>query len=185
MYFVLHSAPCQEILLWYLSHIEASVALSALRQLSGLQGQETTVAADLHFTPGSDGGARLSLQESCSDEDDALYEKVSGEQWRLECLMQLLAELKDYDLPGDFFLELLQELTSWASAEDEEEEDKEELDVSAMTLLEVEQRLLGRAARRSQRLALLQVLAVMVESVQPTVLLRQSTQVNGEICSQQ
>ncbi|XP_035521425.1 transport and Golgi organization protein 6 homolog [Morone saxatilis] len=187
-------APCQEILLWYLSHIEASVALSALRQLSGLQGQETTVAADLHFTPGSDGGARLSLQESCSvfphfsvpppsDEDDALYEKVSGEQWRLECLMQLLAELKDYDLPGDFFLELLQELTSWASAEDEEEEDKEELDVSAMTLLEVEQRLLGRAARRSQRLALLQVLAVMVESVQPTVLLRQSTQVVDFIVS--
>uniref|UniRef100_A0A8C4NSE8 Transport and golgi organization 6 homolog n=1 Tax=Dicentrarchus labrax TaxID=13489 RepID=A0A8C4NSE8_DICLA len=177
-------APCQEILLWYLSHIEASVALSALRQLSGLQGQETTVAADFHFTPGSDGGARLSLQESCSDEDDALYEKVSGEQWRLECLMQLLAELKDYDLPGDFFLELLQELTSWASAEDdEEEEDKQELDISAMTLLEVEQRLLGRAVRRSQRLALLQVLAVMVESVQPTVLLRKSTQVVDFIVS--
>uniref|UniRef100_A0A8P4KHJ4 Transport and golgi organization 6 homolog n=1 Tax=Dicentrarchus labrax TaxID=13489 RepID=A0A8P4KHJ4_DICLA len=118
------------------------------------------------------------------DEDDALYEKVSGEQWRLECLMQLLAELKDYDLPGDFFLELLQELTSWASAEDdEEEEDKQELDISAMTLLEVEQRLLGRAVRRSQRLALLQVLAVMVESVQPTVLLRKSTQVVDFIVS--
>lgn len=41
------------------------------------------------------------------DEDDALYEKLSGEQWRLECLMQLLAELKDSDLPGDFFLDLL------------------------------------------------------------------------------
>ena len=45
---------------------------------------------------------------SPSDEDDALYEKLSGEQWRLECLMQLLAELKDSDLPGDFFLDLLQ-----------------------------------------------------------------------------
>lgn len=43
-----------------------------------------------------------------SNEDDALYEKLSGEQWRLECLMQLLAELKDSDLPGDFLLDLLQ-----------------------------------------------------------------------------
>uniref|UniRef100_A0AAQ6ACM5 Transport and golgi organization 6 homolog (Drosophila) n=1 Tax=Amphiprion ocellaris TaxID=80972 RepID=A0AAQ6ACM5_AMPOC len=42
------------------------------------------------------------------DEDDELYEKLSGEQWRLECLMQILSELKDSDLPGDFFLELLQ-----------------------------------------------------------------------------
>lgn len=43
----------------------------------------------------------------CSDEDDELYEKLSGEHRRLECLMHLLAELKDSDLPGDFFLDLL------------------------------------------------------------------------------
>lgn len=77
--------------------------------------------------------------------------------------------------------DLLQELTSWAAAEDEEKEDEQELDVSAMTLLEVEQQLLVRAARRGQRLTLLQVLAVMVESLQHTVLLRKTTQVSGEI----
>ncbi|XP_053175165.1 transport and Golgi organization protein 6 homolog isoform X1 [Scomber japonicus] len=172
-------APCQEILQWYLRHAEISAALPALRQLSGLQEPKNKVASDFHFTPGSDGGARLSCRDGCSDEDDALYEKLSGEQWRLECLMQLLAELKDSDLPGDFFLELLQELTSWAAAEEdeEEEEEKQELDVSAMTLLEVEQQLLGRAARQGQRLALLQVLAVMVECVEHTVLLRKNTQV--------
>ncbi len=148
--------------------------------------------------------------------------------------MQLLAELKDCDLPGDFFLDLLQvssthiltpvnmtqsssidtptvfsfaetvaetfvqlsrcsitslllmqELTSWAAAEDEEKKDEQELDMSAMTLLEVEQQLLGRAARQGQKLALLQALAVMVESLQHTVLLRKTTQVSGEICTQQ
>ncbi|KAM7396145.1 hypothetical protein PAMP_019212 [Pampus punctatissimus] len=177
-------APCQEVLQWYLSHTETSAALSALRQLSGLQEQKNEVAADFHFIPGSDGGARLGCRDSCSDEDDTLYEKLSGEQWRLECLMQLLAQLKDSDLPGDFFLDLLQELTSWAAAEEEEEEEGgQELDVSAMTLLEVEQQLLGRAARRSQRLALLQVLAVMVECVQHTVLLRKNTQVVDFIVS--
>lgn len=82
-------------------------------------------------------------------------------------------------------LHLLQELTSWAAAEDEEKEDEQELDVSAMTLLEVEQKLLGRAARQGQRLTLLQVVAVMVESLHHTVLLRKSTQVSGEICTQQ
>ncbi|XP_034541556.1 transport and Golgi organization protein 6 homolog [Notolabrus celidotus] len=172
-------APCQEILLWYLGHSEPPAALSALKQLSGLKREKTNeVSAGFSFTPGSDGGVRFCSRDSCSDEDDALYEKLSGEQWRLECLMQLLTELKDSDLPGDFFLELLQELTSWAEdAEDEENEDEEELDVSAMTLLEVEQQLLGRAEKRGQRLALLQVLAAMVESVQHSVLLRKNSQV--------
>ncbi|XP_035011747.2 transport and Golgi organization protein 6 homolog [Hippoglossus stenolepis] len=169
-------APCQDILLWYLSHTEASEALSTLRQLSGLQGQKTE-ASDFYFTPGSDGGARFDSRENCSDEDDALYEKLSGEQWRLECLMHLLAELKDSDLPGDFFLELLQELTSWTAAADEVRKDEEELDVSTMTLLEVEQEVLGRAARQSLRLALLQVLAIMVESLQHNTLLRKPNQV--------
>lgn len=75
----------------------------------------------------------------------------------------------------------MQELTNWTAAEDEEREDEEELDVSAMSLLEVEQQLLARAARRGQRLALLQVLAVMVETLHHTVLLRKSTQVSQEM----
>lgn len=75
----------------------------------------------------------------------------------------------------------MQELTNWTAAEDEEKEDEEELDVSAMSLLEVEQQLLAQAARRGQRLALLQVLAVMVETLHHTVLLRKSTQVSQEM----
>lgn len=51
---------------------------------------------------------------SVSDEDDALYEKLSGEQWRLECLMELLAQLKDSDVPGAFFLDLLQVRTQFS-----------------------------------------------------------------------
>ncbi|XP_029909812.1 transport and Golgi organization protein 6 homolog [Myripristis murdjan] len=169
-------APCQEILLWYLGHTEKSGALLVLRQLSGLGEQMKEVAPHFHFIPGSDGGAKLSLRDSVSDEDDVLYEQLSGEQWRLECLVQLLAELKDSDLPGDFFLELLQDLTSLA-AEEDEGEDEQEVDVSAMTLLEVEQQLLGRAAGRGQKLTLLQVLAVVCESLPHTLLLRKTTQV--------
>ena len=74
----------------------------------------------------------------------------------------------------------LQGLASCAAAV-EEEEDEEELGVSAMTLLEVEQQVLGAAARRGHRLALLQVLAMMVECVQHTVLLRKPSQVRAQI----
>lgn len=169
---------------------------------------------------------RLAETEPCSfsgptadaEEDDVLYEKLSGEQWRLECLVELLAELKDSDLPGTFFLFLLQagttpahtrkasraglggnslvhedvtlsdlplclgvpqELTDWASCE-EEESDEEELAVAGLTLeAEVDKR--GCKARRVGRLALLQVLAVMVERLHHTLLLRKRTQVNTAV----
>lgn len=75
----------------------------------------------------------------------------------------------------------MQELTNWAAAADEERKDEEELDVSAMTLLEVEQQLLCRDEKRAQSLALLQVLAVMVESLPHTQLLSKTTQVSGGI----
>lgn len=78
-------------------------------------------------------------------------------------------------------LHVLQELTNWAATADEAKE--EELDVSAMTLLEVEQQLLGRAVRQSQRLVVLQALAVMVDSLQHTVLLRKIPQVSTEVAS--
>ncbi|MEQ2250980.1 hypothetical protein ILYODFUR_006395 [Ilyodon furcidens] len=169
-------APCQEILLWFLNNSETSAALSSLRQLSGLREHKNNVAVEFYFTAGSDGGVRLECRQTCSDEDEELYEKLSGEQWRLECLMQLLAQLKDSDLPGDFFLDLLQELTSWAAAADEEIDEKK-VDVAAMTLLEVEQQQLGGSERQAEKLALLQVLAVMVDCLQHDKLLRRTSQV--------
>uniref|UniRef100_H2RPL6 Transport and golgi organization 6 homolog (Drosophila) n=1 Tax=Takifugu rubripes TaxID=31033 RepID=H2RPL6_TAKRU len=160
---------CQEILLWFLGHAHPGEALLVLQQLSGLQGPRGQAAASLHFSPGSEGGARL-----YEDEEDVLYEKLSAEQWRLECLMHLLAELQDSDLPGAFFLHLLQELTTWASSE-EEGSDEEELAVGSMTLQAGEDG--PRTEGRGGRLALLQVLAGMVECLHHTVLLRKRTQV--------
>lgn len=61
-------------------------------------------------------------------------------------------------------------------------EDEKELDVSAMSLLEVEQRMLARAERQGKVLALLQVLAVIVETLHHSVLLRKSAQVSGKMC---
>ncbi|XP_014877694.1 transport and Golgi organization protein 6 homolog [Poecilia latipinna] len=170
-------APCQEILLWFLKLSETSAALSLLRQLSGLRERRNDVAAEFHFTAGGDGGVRLVCRQTCSDEDEELYKKLSGEQWRLKCLVQLLAQLTNSDLAGDFFLDLLQELTGWAAALDEELKDEEEVDVAAMTLLEVEQQLLGGAERRAEKLTLLQALAVMVESLEQEQLLRKTSQV--------
>ncbi|XP_048828666.1 transport and Golgi organization protein 6 homolog [Brienomyrus brachyistius] len=167
-------APCQEILLWYLSHLKPPHALGCLRRLSGLSGPGV-LAPGFEFTPGSEGGAKLTQKATDSDEDDALYEKVSGEQWSVDCLVQLLGELKDSDLPGDFFLEMLKDLTSWAG--EEEEADDECGGTSAVTLTELERLLWGRAETRAQKLVLLQVLAAMCQGVPHILLLRKPAQV--------
>uniref|UniRef100_A0A3B3RHF4 Transport and golgi organization 6 homolog n=1 Tax=Paramormyrops kingsleyae TaxID=1676925 RepID=A0A3B3RHF4_9TELE len=161
-------SPCQEILLWYLSHLDPPDALGCLRRLSGLSSPGSVLAPGFEFTPGSEGGAKL------THEDDALYEKVSGEQWAVDCLVQLLCELKDSHLPGDFFLEMLKDLTSWAEEEEEEEECG---GTSAMTLTELERLLWGRAETRAQKLVLLQVLAAMCQGIPHVLLLRKPAQV--------
>ncbi|XP_067276494.1 transport and Golgi organization protein 6 homolog isoform X2 [Pseudorasbora parva] len=171
---------CQEILIWCLSHSERSASLSLLKRLCGLLGEVGGVKHGFQFSPGSEGGARLTVRELISDEDDALYEKVSGEQWRVQCLVQLLEEMKDSDLPGEFFLLLLQDLTAVAAEQDEVEQ---EADTSSMTLLELEQHLLGRAGGHGQRLALLQTLAIMCEGLPHSLLLSKPTQVVGFIAS--
>lgn len=64
IWIVVHSAPCQEILLWYLSRSDPGAALSVLGQLSGLKQQGSQVAAGFHLRPGSDGGVKLSSREN-------------------------------------------------------------------------------------------------------------------------
>lgn len=59
------STSCQDILLWFLSHSDTEEALWVLQQLSGLQAAEQQAAASLSFRPGSEGGARLCVRESC------------------------------------------------------------------------------------------------------------------------
>ncbi|XP_031420785.1 transport and Golgi organization protein 6 homolog isoform X2 [Clupea harengus] len=169
-------APCQEILLWHLCQAEGGQALPLLRRLCGLGAEPGGgVAPGWQFSPGSEGGAILTPKEPISDEDEELYERLCGEQWRVECVAQLLGEMKDSDLPANFFLQLLQELTSW-TAEQEVEELEQEVDTSSMTLLELELHLIGQVAGPGQKLALLQVLAVLCEGLPHTVLLRKPAQ---------
>uniref|UniRef100_H3CNZ9 Transport and golgi organization 6 homolog (Drosophila) n=1 Tax=Tetraodon nigroviridis TaxID=99883 RepID=H3CNZ9_TETNG len=156
---------CQDILLWFLSHSQVEEALGALQQLCGLPPSASGPGA--RAGPGCVLAPRAAAEDG---EDGVLFEKLSGEQWRLECLAHLLAQLKDSDLPGAFLLLLLQELTDWASCE-EEENQEEELTREAG----VDQR--GSTEQRGRRLALLQVLAALVECLHHTVLLRKRTQV--------
>ncbi|XP_060779781.1 transport and Golgi organization protein 6 homolog isoform X3 [Neoarius graeffei] len=166
--------PCQEILQWYLCHVEPSSALLLLKHLCVVQAGGGGVAPGYHFSPGSEGGVRLVRKDPVSDEDDALYERVSGDQWKVECVVQLLAEMKEIDVPGELFLSLLQDLTDLAV---EQQEPEKEVDTSSMTLLELEKHLTGCVSSYGQRLALLQTLAVMCEILPHTQLLRKATQV--------
>lgn len=68
----------------------------------------------------------------------------------------------------------LQDLTAVAA---EQEEVEQEVDTSSLTLLELEQHLLGRVSGHGQRLALLQTLAIMCEGLPHMQLLCKPTQV--------
>ena len=60
----LHSAPCQEILLWHLCQAEGGQALPLLRRLCGLGAEPGVgVAPGWQFSPGSEGGAILTPKE--------------------------------------------------------------------------------------------------------------------------
>ncbi|XP_066570075.1 transport and Golgi organization protein 6 homolog isoform X1 [Amia ocellicauda] len=161
-------SPCHEILQWFLLKTDTNVAIGVLEQLCSLSGQRTGNLPVYQFLPGSDGGARVSLRELISDEDDALYEKLSFEQWRVECVVDLLASLEESDLPGDFFISLLKELTSLA--EEVEEAEEEAVPTSSMSLLQLEMYQEQCTAKQEQRLLVLQVLAVMCEKLSHTLL---------------
>ena len=93
----------------------------------------------------------------------------------LSCLYDCICARRLFKLCSDEACLWLQELTCWAA--EAEAEQQQELDVSAMTLLEVEQQVLSRTERQTQRLALLQALAAMIECLPHTLLLKKTTQV--------
>ncbi|XP_043937965.1 transport and Golgi organization protein 6 homolog isoform X4 [Protopterus annectens] len=98
---------CQEIVLWYLQKCEHTEAITALKQLARLNGSVSKFHPAFQFCPGSDGGAVITVKSTISEEDEALYQKVSSEQWRIECLVDLLSNLRESGLSGDFFISCL------------------------------------------------------------------------------
>nr|XP_034974798.1 transport and Golgi organization protein 6 homolog isoform X2 [Zootoca vivipara] len=106
--------PCQEILLWFLEKCERQIALSILEGLARLGGATHLLHPLCQFQAGSEGGAVVTIREAISDEDEALYQKVSSEQWQLEQLVELLSHCQSSGLAGDFFLCCLKELTRMA-----------------------------------------------------------------------
>uniref|UniRef100_A0A8C6XSP8 Transport and golgi organization 6 homolog n=1 Tax=Naja naja TaxID=35670 RepID=A0A8C6XSP8_NAJNA len=96
--------PCQEILLWFLEKSERRASLAALEGLAELRGSPRLPHPHCRFQVGSGGGVAATIKEAVSDEDEALYQKLSSEQWQLEQLADLLSCCRRGSLAGDFFL---------------------------------------------------------------------------------
>ncbi|XP_033898912.3 transport and Golgi organization protein 6 homolog isoform X3 [Acipenser ruthenus] len=171
---------CQEILLWFLLQADPPQAVTALKHISGLSVQTEGISPDHHFSPGSEGGAVFTVREPTCDADDALYEKVSSEQWAVECFVDLLSNLKENRLSGDFFIHLLKGLTGMAVEGEQEGEEPQPL--TSMSFLELEQHRIQQATRQEERLLTLQLLAAMCEKLSHT-LLHNPVQVIEFICA--
>uniref|UniRef100_A0A8V5H320 Transport and Golgi organization protein 6 homolog n=1 Tax=Melopsittacus undulatus TaxID=13146 RepID=A0A8V5H320_MELUD len=159
---LLASSPCQEILLWFLEKSEREVALAVLEGFAGLNSIVPTLHPRCRFCAGSEGGATITVEETISDEDDALYQKISLEQCHMETLVELLSHCQKSGLAGDFFIRCLQALTHVAA------EDEVASNLAAApggSLLELEQYHTGQR----RKLLVLQLVATLCENISDTV----------------
>ncbi|NWV34183.1 TNG6 protein, partial [Grantiella picta] len=152
-------SPCQEILLWFLEKAEREQSLAVLEGLAGLSSHVPTLHPRCQLRVGSEGGAAIVVEETISDEDEALYQKISSEQCHVESLVELLSHCQKSGLAGDFFIHCLQELTQVAA------EDDVAPNPSGGSLLELEQ----YQARQGRKLLVLQLVAALCEGVSDTV----------------
>ncbi|XP_019330220.1 PREDICTED: transport and Golgi organization protein 6 homolog [Aptenodytes forsteri] len=155
-------SPCQEILLWFLEKSEREVSLAVLEGFAGLNSSVRALHPRCRFRTGSEGGASIAVEETISDEDEALYQKVSSEQCRVESLVELLSHCQESGLAGDFFIRCLKALTCVAA---EDEAASNSAAAPGGSLLELEQ----CHARQRRKLLVLQLVATLCESVSDTV----------------
>ncbi|XP_026540632.1 transport and Golgi organization protein 6 homolog [Notechis scutatus] len=155
--------PCQEILLWFLEKSERRASLAALEGLAELRGSPRLPHPHCHFRVGGGGGVVATIQEAVRDEDEALYRKLSSEQWQLEQLVDLLSRCRRGSLAGDFFLGCLKELTQVASEEDP-------APPSPASPLDLEQLCHPTLPQQMRQLQVLRVVALLTEALSDSLL---------------
>ncbi|NWV50285.1 TNG6 protein, partial [Daphoenositta chrysoptera] len=159
-------SPCQDILLWFLEKAEREQSLAVLEGLAGLSSYVPTLHPRCQLRVGSEGGATIVVEETISDcssdEDEALYQKISSEQCHVESLVELLSHCQKSGLAGDFFIHCLKELTQVAA---EDEAAPNPAVEPGGSLLELEQ----HQARQGRKLLVLQLVAALCEGVSDTV----------------
>ncbi|NXR17014.1 TNG6 protein, partial [Cinclus mexicanus] len=155
-------SPCQDILLWFLEKAEREQSLAVLEGLARLSSHVPTLHPQCQLRVGSDGGAAIVVEETTSDEDEALYQKISLEQCHVESLVELLSHCQKSGLAGDFFIHCLKELTQVAA---EDETAPNPAVEPGGSLLELEQ----YQARQGRKLLVLQLVAALCEGISDTV----------------
>uniref|UniRef100_A0A8C9N1C9 Transport and golgi organization 6 homolog n=1 Tax=Serinus canaria TaxID=9135 RepID=A0A8C9N1C9_SERCA len=155
-------SPCQDILLWFLEKAEREQSLAVLEGLAGLSSHVPTLHPQCQLRVGSEGGAAIVVEETISDEDEALYQKICLEQCHVESLVELLSHCQKSGLAGDFFIQCLKELTQVAA---EDEAAPNPAVEPGGSLLELEQ----DQARQGRKLLVLQLVAALCQGVSDTV----------------
>ncbi|OCT84483.1 transport and Golgi organization protein 6 homolog [Xenopus laevis] len=162
-------SPCQDVLLWYLDKSERESALSSLAGLSAIDTSLPTLPNYLQIKPASHGGAMVYVKEKYiadeDDDDDVLYEKMSREQWRTECLVELLSVSPSRGLAADFFLLCLKKLIPLSVVKDKEEP----ASCHGINLLDLERMLAMSHESQEKQLQLLQVLSVLCEKISDSI----------------
>uniref|UniRef100_A0A8C0ITG7 Transport and golgi organization 6 homolog n=1 Tax=Chelonoidis abingdonii TaxID=106734 RepID=A0A8C0ITG7_CHEAB len=158
-------SPCQEILLWVLEKSEREVALSMLEGFAGLGRTMQFLHPLCQFQIAGGGGAMITVKETISDEEEALYQKVSSEQWQMEQLVDLLTHCQKSGLAGDFFICCLKVRSH--SLLDESGSDA--VPLSCESQVELEQYHSQHFVGQKKKLLVLQLVAMLCERVSDTM----------------
>uniref|UniRef100_A0A8I3RVV1 Transport and golgi organization 6 homolog n=2 Tax=Canis lupus familiaris TaxID=9615 RepID=A0A8I3RVV1_CANLF len=152
---------CQEILLWILGKLERKKAIASLKGFAGLDKSASSLHSLCQLRAATQGGIIVTIKEAIcdEDEDEALYQKVSSEQCRVEHLGDLLSHCQECGLAGDFFIFCLKELTHMAMEDEAELKTKP---FSSKSLLELEQHQ-TLVEGQEQKVLILHLLAVLCE----------------------
>ncbi|CAD7689084.1 unnamed protein product [Nyctereutes procyonoides] len=152
---------CQEILLWILGKLERKKAIASLKGFAGLDKSASSLHSLCQLRAATQGGIIVTIKEAIcdEDEDEALYQKVSSEQCRVEHLGDLLSHCQECGLAGDFFIFCLKELTHMAMEDEAELKTKP---FSCKSLLELEQHQ-TLVEGQEQKVLILHLLAVLCE----------------------
>ncbi|XP_038169225.1 transport and Golgi organization protein 6 homolog isoform X2 [Arvicola amphibius] len=151
---------CQEILSWILVKLERKKAIASLKGFSGLDKAVPSLHPQCQFRAAMHGGVVITVQETFSDEDEALYQKVSSEQSQIEHLGDLLSHCQQCGLAGDFFIFCLKELSHLVV---ENEAEFKPTPSCYTSLLELEQHQALLIEEQERKLLVLQLLAVLCE----------------------
>ncbi|XP_035674864.1 transport and Golgi organization protein 6 homolog [Branchiostoma floridae] len=161
----------EDILLSFLTGVDTEIGCKHLWHISipGETCDLPAMSSSLQFAPGPAGGAVV-LKPTSTVELPSLTDPETEDNIAASCMCDLLQKLQTQEIPGNFFVSVLKELTAIMSSKHETALHTRTGADGGGALLEIEEREAAIQAQVARGMAILQLLGAMCERLGPSVL---------------